>query len=381
MNIPHVYLVPGFMGFTSLGTMSYFQGVSEVLTEALAARGCPARVIECSTVPTGSIRRRADRLLQQVLDSGGLEAQSLHFVGHSTGGLDVRLLLTPGVRLRLDDAEARVAARTRAAVCVSTPHHGTPLANFFLTAQGQRLLEAVTVLVTTPAARHSVYAIARALSLAARLDDWTGRADSLLDALSEKLLRDVTLSPRDPIWAYLVEMSSDQGVIVQLTPESMDLFDAAVPDREGVRYASVVTAAPPPPAGIRAGMLLRPEQLVLGLLFAAMYAVTSRIPRNYPIPLPGPGDQAALADALPRPATSRDSDGVVPVFSQLRGALLDVVSADHLDIVGQFPCDRSDRLCDWLPSGARFDRDRFVRTWTRIADFVAACASGAGASG
>lgn len=375
MSATHVYLVPGFMGFSSLGTLSYFQGVSELLTQALAERGVAARVIECRTRPTGSIRRRADRLLQTVIDEGGLEADGLHFVGHSTGGLDVRLLLTPGVRLRDEDSEIVVANLARSAVCVSTPHRGTPLANFFLTAQGQRLLEAVTVLATAPAARHSIYVAAKALSMAARLDDWTGRANTFLDALSNKILRDLTLAPDDPIWSYLKEMSSDQGVTVQLTPEAMDLFEAAVPDHPYIRYASVVTAAPPPPAGIRLGMVRHPEYLLLGLLFIALHLVTSRQHRHYPFPQPSSAQAAALA-SLPFAVAPGDSDGIVPVFSQLRGHLLDVVLGDHLDIVGQFPCERGGRLCDWLPSGAGFDRQRFVGTWGRIADFIANGAGG-----
>lgn len=369
MKTAHVYLVPGFMGFTSLGNMSYFQGVAKLLTASLAARGLNARVIECQTWPTGSIRRRAERVLSTVLEEGGLDASELHFVGHSTGGLDVRLLLTPGVRLRTDDTEVRVAEHTRTAACVSTPHHGTPLTNFFLTAQGQRLLEAVTVLVTTPAARSSVYVAAKALSLFAALDDWTGRADTFLDALSNKVLRELTLAPNDPIWAYLKAMSTDQGVAVQLTPESMDLFDVAVTDRDSIRYASMVTAAPPPPAGFRARMLIDPEQMVLGLLFAALHVLSSREHRHYPYPPITPEQRTALA-TLPFPVSGRDSDGVVPVLSQMRGRVLDVVLSDHLDIVGQFPCTERKRLCDWLPSGANFDRQRFVAAWERIADFI-----------
>ncbi len=43
---------------------------------------------------------------------------------------------------------------------------------------------------------------------------------------------------------FLREVSSHQGAIMQLTPESMHLFNAAVTDREGLRYSLVLTAAP-----------------------------------------------------------------------------------------------------------------------------------------
>ena len=91
-----VFLVPGFFGFTSVGAVSYFEDVEQALGRALRRRGVDARIVRCATQPTASITRRADALRRQVLRSGGLRARELHFIGHSTGGLDVRMLLTPG---------------------------------------------------------------------------------------------------------------------------------------------------------------------------------------------------------------------------------------------------------------------------------------------
>ena len=126
-----VFLVPGFFGFTSVGAVSYFEDVERTLDRALRKRGIQARIVCCATQPTASIPRRAEALRRQVLRSGGLKARELHFVGHSTGGLDVRMLLTPGVNISDGDAEARIARLTKTAICVATPHHGTPLANHF----------------------------------------------------------------------------------------------------------------------------------------------------------------------------------------------------------------------------------------------------------
>ena len=95
-----VFLVPGFFGFTSVGAVSYFDDVERALRRALRQRGVEARIVRCATQPTASITRRADALRRQVLRRGGLGARELHFVGHSTGGLDVRMLLTPGGRSR-----------------------------------------------------------------------------------------------------------------------------------------------------------------------------------------------------------------------------------------------------------------------------------------
>ena len=86
-----VFLVPGFFGFTTVGAVSYFEDVEQALGRALRRRGVEARIVRCVTQPTASILRRADALRRQVLGSGGLKARELHFVGHSTGGLDVRM--------------------------------------------------------------------------------------------------------------------------------------------------------------------------------------------------------------------------------------------------------------------------------------------------
>ena len=94
-----VFLVPGFFGFTSVGSVSYFERVEQTLGEALRRHGAPARIVRCKTQPTASIPRRVDELRRQVLARGGLKASELHFVGHSTGGLDMRMLLTPGVKI------------------------------------------------------------------------------------------------------------------------------------------------------------------------------------------------------------------------------------------------------------------------------------------
>ena len=90
-----VFLVPGFFGFSSVGAVNYFEDVERSLGLALRRRGVDASIVRCMTQPTASIPRRADVLRRQVIRNGGLRARELHFVGHSTGGLDVRMLLTP----------------------------------------------------------------------------------------------------------------------------------------------------------------------------------------------------------------------------------------------------------------------------------------------
>jgi len=110
-----VFLVPGFFGFTSVGAASCFEHVEQALGEALRRRAVETRIVRCSTQPAASIPRWVAVLRQQVLRSGGLKAEALHFVCHSTGGLDVRMLLTPGVRNSPGSPAAQSRSRLRTA--------------------------------------------------------------------------------------------------------------------------------------------------------------------------------------------------------------------------------------------------------------------------
>ncbi len=179
-----VFLVPGFFGFTSVGAVSYFERVEQALARAFRRRGVAARIVRCRTQPTASIPRRADVLRRQIVRSDGLAAKELHFVGHSTGGLDVRLLLSSGVRISRGDEEERVGRLARTAISVAAPHHGTPLANHFLTIQGQTLLLVLSGMATSGKGRGAILAAAKAMAVVAKLDDWLGRSEGPLDRIA-----------------------------------------------------------------------------------------------------------------------------------------------------------------------------------------------------
>src|SRR5690348_12120348 len=99
----HAYLVPGFFGFTALGAFSYFARVAETSRTLLPGRhGLGATVVSCRTKPPASVVWRAEGLREEIVQTGGLAAEELHFVGHSLGGVDVRLLLAPGAKLAVN---------------------------------------------------------------------------------------------------------------------------------------------------------------------------------------------------------------------------------------------------------------------------------------
>jgi hypothetical protein len=365
-----VYLVPGFFGFTSVGAVSYFQDVEQALGRALRRRGVEARIVRCRTQPTASIPRRVDALRRQVLGSGGLKARELHFIGHSTGGLDVRMLLTPGVQIAGGNSEERIARLTRTAISVATPHHGTPLANHFITVHGQTLLLVLSALATSGQGRGAIVAAARAIMLVARLDDWLGRTQTPLDRIAKGLLRQIRFDRRDPVWKYLGEIERDQGAVLQLTPEGIALFDAAVSDRPGIDYGCVVAGVPKPRPALEMKELLNPEHLALHALFRLLHALTARPHSHYPYPKPAKAAQRRLDRGLGFKATPRISDGIVPTLSQLHGRVLHVACADHLDVVGHYTL-AGGRTGDWLPSGAGFTRDAFAATWESVAAAIA----------
>ena len=72
-----IYLVPGFFGFSRLGAVNYFNGVGDALRTAFEEMGFPAKVVECSTQPTGSITAQANRLAEEVIEAGGLSADAV----------------------------------------------------------------------------------------------------------------------------------------------------------------------------------------------------------------------------------------------------------------------------------------------------------------
>lgn len=368
-----IYLVPGFMGFQSLGDAAYFRRVPAMLAKLLGQLGHDdVEVYECPTLPSGSIARRAQRALQFMEAHGGEQAASIHVVGHSTGGLDARLVAAPGVRLVPGGLEEQIGRRIRSVVTVSTPHFGTPMANAMLALPFRRVLACIGLLGNTPRGRAALVALSRALEAVARADDWMGRSDTFLDTVVNKVLKRIGTDEGDPIWEFLRELSSDQGAAIQLTMESMHLFNAAVSDRPGTQYSSVISVAPPPRSfPFRRDDFLSPVRAVSVFAFWALYRMTSAIPDQYPCTALDIETLNLEEHSSPVKITRTSNDGIVPCQSQAYGKVLDIVLGDHLDVVGQFPGSGGDSHADWLPCGAGFGEDEFQKLWSRVAREIA----------
>ncbi len=365
-----IYLVPGFFGYSRLGGLNYFFRVREVLEAALRARGIEATVMECQTQPTGSIPRRTDRLIQEIEAMGGLSADEIHLVGHSTGGLDIRLLATPGVRVRKDDLGRRLADRVASVITVATPHFGSPLATIFTTLPGRNLLELLSTMALSRPGRLGIFFGSKLAMSVARLDDLLGLKDTALDYAVAKLLQYITRNPDDPIWTFMREISDDQGALIQLTPEGTDLFNAAVIDRPGIAYRCIVVGAPPYDAKMLLELMAR-DRSPSAALFRILYALVAQEHSAYPYPDPPESVARLVRESLPFALDSETNDGVVPTLSQIYGHPILTVVGDHLDVVGKFRNAGGDPMAGWLTSGASFTEEDFQRIYGAVADEVA----------
>ncbi|MCB1859179.1 MAG: alpha/beta fold hydrolase [Gammaproteobacteria bacterium] len=159
--------VHGFLGFTVIPLpgwpIRYFRHVSECLSERGRDPLFPA------LQPAGDIKSRAASL---AIFLDRLQVPKIHLVGHSMGGLDSRYVAAmydPG-------------RRVRSVVTLGTPHHGTPVADWFFNTRGPL--------------------------------QWVGRH-----------------------WL--------RAALRDLTPAACKAFNASVADRPDVRYVSVAGVRPP----------------------------------------------------------------------------------------------------------------------------------------
>ena len=340
----HVFLIPGFFGFVNFGRLVYFTHVREFLEDAFAREGLRVEIHRVQVKPTSSLRVRAAELVT-VLRAAAPADAPLHLIGHSTGGLDARLVTTPGLSLEGGVDVEVDARRVRSVVAIATPHRGTPLAAFFSSLLGQHVLRLLS-LVTVTVLRRGRLPVGMMAKLAAAVTRLALRSPGAPLALLEHLERELlgTLGAGDPelIEAFLRDVHGDQALMPQLTPAAMDLFDASTADRAGVAYASVTAQAPPPRLRTRLGF--GPD-----VWAQATYALYTWLHHQV-----------------------GDGDGIVPIASQRRGEVLYAATADHLDVVGHFDDpDHQPPHTDWIHTGARFDRMQFEAMWTTVARFVA----------
>jgi hypothetical protein len=364
----HVLLVPGFFGFASLGDFAYFGHVRDLLAEVGPGVGLDGEIRVVPTPPTASLRIRAARLVESVAELPDGDRVSL--VGHSSGGLDARLAVTPEVDLPTRADPARSAARVASVLTVATPHHGTPVAHLFNSFLGQELLRLLSVftIAALRAGRLPIGLVLRAAGLFRRRRAPPGSVPS---QLVRELLGGFTRERRLELEAFLSSLGADQDLLGQITPGAMDLFNASTADRPGLRAGCLVARARPP--GLRSALSagFDPYAQATHALFVGLYRIAAR---TDPAKTPrlAPEQRLALRRALGRATDVRANDGMVPTLSQVWGEVVGAAWADHHDLIGHFDAPgHVPPHFDWLTSGSGFDRPQFEALWRTAAAWLA----------
>jgi hypothetical protein len=368
-----VYFVPGMFGFGNLAGYDYFKHVRAGLERRFAAANVRAVFEDVPAPPTSSLRYRSRILATTVAKSAGNDDGPIHLIGHSTGGLDVRLVLSPAVNLGVSREQLAWRNRVVSAVSINTPHYGTPLATYFATVSGTRVLYVLSLLtvVSLTIGEPSLAIFSRLVAGVGGIDSLFGGDMKLFSRVTDSVLRFVDREGRGEIADFLSKVRIDQGAIIQIMPEAMDLFNAATEQAPQVRFGSVISAAAPPRAMRFARRIWSPYAAFTAAIYSTLYQFASQESAVYPYARPTPRETEFLRSGIDHEVNGASNDGIVPTLSMLWGELLWAGEADHLDILGHFHDDQKPtEHLDWVTSGSRFTRQRFGAVLDEITKFA-----------
>jgi hypothetical protein len=281
-------------------------------------------------------------------------------------------VLSPSANLGLDEPLLSWRSRVVTAISVNTPHYGTPVASYFATVSGTRVLYALSLftVLSLTLGEPSLAIFSRVLAGLGGIDAILGGDYKLFSRITDNVLRFVDKDGREEISDFLGKVRVDQGAIVQIMPEAMDLFNAATENRPGVRYGSIASAAPPPRSLRMARRVRSPYTAFTAAMFSTLYQFAGQRPRVYPYAKPKARELELLRAGIEHEIDDGISDGIVPTLSMLWGELLWAGEADHLDVLGHFHDDREkSEHTDWITSGSRFTSQRFGALLDAIARF------------
>jgi triacylglycerol lipase len=375
---PHrVYFIPGMFGFGRLAGYDYFNHVRVGLERRFKDAGQEVAFEDVPAPPTSSLRYRSRIVATTIERTAGHEGP-IHLVGHSTGGLDLRLVLSPTVRLGLDPGLLEWRSRVQSAVSINTPHYGTPVAGFFATVSGTRMLYALSLItvISLSIGEPSLQIFSRMLAGVGGIDAIFGGDLRVFSRVTDSVLRFVDRDARSEIGDFLSKVRVDQGGIIQLMPEAVDLFNASTEPNPDVRFGCIASAAPPPRSMRLARRIRSPYAAFTAAIYSTLYQFASKIPDVYPYARPSERELALLRAGIDHEILDSTNDGIVPTLSMLHGTLLWAGEADHLDVLGHFGDESGDprgpgesRHRDWITSGSRFSRQRFSALLDALAGF------------
>ena len=370
---PHrVYFVPGMFGFGRLAGYDYFNHLRVGLERRFREAGHDVAFEDVPAPPTSSLRYRS-RILATTIERTAGHDGPIHLVGHSTGGLDLRLVLSPTVYLGLDPSLLEWCSRVQSAVSINTPHFGTPVAGFFATVSGTRLLYALSLItvVSLAVGEPSLQIFSRVLAGVGGIDAIFGGDLRVFSRITDNVLRFVDKDARNEIGDFLSKVKIDQGGIIQLMPEAVDLFNASTEGDPKVRFGCIASAAPAPRSMRLARRIRSPYAALTAAIYSTLYQFAGKVPDVYPYARPSERELALLRAGIDHEILDSTNDGIVPTLSMLHGELLWAGEADHLDVLGHFHDDLPGPSPhrDWITSGSRFSRMRFNALLDALAAF------------
>jgi triacylglycerol lipase len=371
-----VLLVPGFFGFGSFGRegrphLIYFDHVIKAMVAARPELSGRIHVHE--PPPMGSLQARVRTLQDAVLQRLGgalLRGETrgrgprIHIIGHSTGGLDARLLANPRYRFNGEDRKLRtqLLRHLGTVVTLSAPQHGTPIAKNFMGGLPRLVLVGMSVATIMANAgrvteRLGLPGIGLAYTLFQAVrprPDVNGPVIDLLTGMDEETARQIE--------RFRGMVMSDTRILHDLAPKRMATLNERLGDH-GARLVEIVTVAPRPSL-TRGGLHALDRRAVYALCYAGAARSDFR-PQSFPkgpwIAACAPGTERETVEDAPRA-----NDGIVPASSQtLAGHAARVVLADHLDVVGHFEWRGNTTL---FKSGAGFGRREFEELWRFVAE-------------
>jgi triacylglycerol lipase len=424
----HVVLIPGFGGFDALGQLEYYGGLTELFGTVRADN----EVLHYfDNFPTAAVVTRAQRLreyLAKRIARGEIaNSDEVTLIGHSTGGLDIRLLLSDLYELeknrtsiRADGVEVEPRAlinHIRRVVFLSVPHWGTNIADWVKSHSVLRRTFIENLRATVLGSRLSPVERLES-AIAANIASITGAPiyRAVQDSLDEANEDNGKQTPyrkaeaheaASELALYLQQMASDFRAIDDLTadapridkrmnrkPDSPAHFSRELREMEedqmrDIEFLSYVTLgkrpfrfdpASPAPLWDLTKPWMYPEVSKNTALSAGtdcMYRTCYRACAGGPFDPPKQSRDKAKRVSPQQPIAVWDNDGIVNTLSMFwpLGANV-LVRADHMDIVGQFhrlPAEpgggRKYRTYDLLKSDSGFDDKTFHKTWNEIFAF------------
>lgn len=372
-----IVLVPGLLGFGSFGSksrpvVSYFQHVLQLLERVFTVQlGLPAapRLYVHEPPPTGPLALRVASLataLDQIV--GGLPAGAfVHIIGHSTGGLDARLLVNLKY-LPVDGPtlaeKRRLLPRIGGIVALSAPMagapsaaHVAPLLPHVLNGPVAGIIAGLYLLSILNAAKgngliaRAEHVMAAVASLSASPVAPVLGSEAALRALSG-LDHEVVSQVR----RFLARVVEDHRLFDDLEPRAMADLNAQIGSSDVHPIRFFATVSPPPPL-----VSIEPTR--------QLYALAHRWARPWFV---GRSDFPSGEWLSPRKRaleTRSANDGIVTTASQvgttssLSQQPAHIIEADHFDTIGHF-----DGVGEtFFKSGAAMTRERFEFLWARIA--------------